>query len=534
MGKKKPTTTTTTTDNIATTTTNTPTTTTDQQQQKQQKRKRKQGAGAIERRKLNRNEKFADERAKVKAMKAAKLSANMAKKSTSTTTTTVTDQAADSNVDMAIDTEGNGTGDLGEKTNNAKVEGSKEGGKGNDKKMKNKKEGNVDQEAGFKQQHQNQQKQQKQQQQPKQKQENNPLNMANGSNGDDQRGEKRKNVTTEGSNETTAIVANVAKQPSEAGPVAKKIKLNDAKLDKLKSALLKTKMTTAKTLSSKATTATTSSPQSKKPSSTPSTTTATTNKQNQPAPNSKKGAKQPSNASTSTPATLTDLQAKMKAKLSGGRFRMINEKLYTTPSDEAVKLFKEEPETFQIYHDGFRAQVESWPSNPVDHYIQTLPTLLHSNPQKTPIIIADMGCGEAKLSESLESLNTNPQKKNFIIHSFDLASPNDRVVACDIRNVPLKDGIVDVCVFCLALMGVNFLEFLAEANRITKKGGLLKIAEVVSRFPDVNKFIKAVEGLGYKFLSKDASNKMFILFEFKKVSNVPDNPLLTPCIYKKR
>ncbi|KAJ3129440.1 25S rRNA (adenine645-N1)-methyltransferase [Physocladia obscura] len=246
---------------------------------------------------------------------------------------------------------------------------------------------------------------------------------------------------------------------------------------------------------------------------------------------------------------LTELQAKMKKALSGGRFRMINEKLYTTTSDVAVKLFKKEPETFEIYHAGFRAQVESWPSNPVNHFIDILSVYKPENHNdKKPIVIVDMGCGEAALAKSLMTLNT-PAHQKFHVHSFDLASPNEYVVACDIRSVPLKNKVADVVVFSLSLMGTNFIDFLREAHRIMKDGGLLQIAEVISRFPNVNKFIAALVGLGFKLKKKDASNKMFILFDFVKQDKgvkikggsideegiaVKGKPLLTPCLYRKR
>ena len=46
--------------------------------------------------------------------------------------------------------------------------------------------------------------------------------------------------------------------------------------------------------------------------------------------------------------TLTPLQQKMRAKLSGSQFRHINEKLYTTHSSEALNLFTEQP---SLFHD---------------------------------------------------------------------------------------------------------------------------------------------------------------------------------------
>jgi ribosomal RNA-processing protein 8 len=52
-------------------------------------------------------------------------------------------------------------------------------------------------------------------------------------------------------------------------------------------------------------------------------------------------------SATSIP-TLTPLQQKMRAKLSGSQFRQINEKLYTTHSSEALSLFTEQP---SLFHD---------------------------------------------------------------------------------------------------------------------------------------------------------------------------------------
>lgn len=63
------------------------------------------------------------------------------------------------------------------------------------------------------------------------------------------------------------------------------------------------------------------------------------------------------------------LKEKLKNKLESGRFRWINEKLYTTNSLSALKMFEVEPELFKIYHQGFSSQVQKWPVNPVDTMI---------------------------------------------------------------------------------------------------------------------------------------------------------------------
>jgi ribosomal RNA-processing protein 8 len=105
----------------------------------------------------------------------------------------------------------------------------------------------------------------------------------------------------------------------------------------------------------------------------------------------------------------------MDSQLHGSRFRWLNESLYTTTGREALDMFRRDPGAFDVYHDGFRRQVEGWPENPVDRMI----TLVRAMPADA--VIADLGCGEARLAASV------PQK----VHSFDLVAVNDRVTYVD-------------------------------------------------------------------------------------------------------
>ncbi|KAK1826020.1 methyltransferase-domain-containing protein [Podospora conica] len=52
----------------------------------------------------------------------------------------------------------------------------------------------------------------------------------------------------------------------------------------------------------------------------------------------------------------------------------------------------------------------------------------------------------------------------------------------DIANLPLADGSVGVAVFCLALVGTNWLCCIEEAYRVLRWKGELWIAEIKSRF----------------------------------------------------
>ncbi|KAK6976862.1 ribosomal RNA-processing protein 8 [Biomphalaria glabrata] len=219
----------------------------------------------------------------------------------------------------------------------------------------------------------------------------------------------------------------------------------------------------------------------------------------------------------------TSLGSQARDKLKSARFRFINEQLYTCTGAEALKMFHSDKEAFQVYHEGYENQVSKWPVNPVDILIRQIKS------KPTNLVIADFGCGDAKLAASL------PHK----VHSFDLVATNDRITACDMSKTPLPNESVDIAVFCLSLMGTNIGDYILEANRVLKNGGLLKIIEVVSRFKGVSEFIGGIYKRGFQLLHKRDVNEMFYQMDFKKIKtmkkSLPIGPLtLNPCLYKKR
>ncbi|KAK0418481.1 hypothetical protein QR680_013581 [Steinernema hermaphroditum] len=213
----------------------------------------------------------------------------------------------------------------------------------------------------------------------------------------------------------------------------------------------------------------------------------------------------------------------MVKRLEGGRFRFINEQLYTMTGEEAQKMFEEDPAAFDHYHAGYRDQAKKWPLNPVNVIIQQLRS-------KTGLVIADMGCGDAKIAECLGTRNT--------VHSFDLVAKKPCVVACEMSNVPLENNSCDVVVFCLSLMGTNINEYLREAHRLLKMGGELRIAEVTSRFENVRAFMRGVCRMGFEFKTSKTMQDYFVVFQFKKAGKIehkrPNGLTLKPCLYKKR
>jgi ribosomal RNA-processing protein 8 len=215
----------------------------------------------------------------------------------------------------------------------------------------------------------------------------------------------------------------------------------------------------------------------------------------------------------------------MREKLISARFRHLNETLYTRPSEEAFNLFDESPEMFDEYHEGFRRQVKVWPENPVDSFLKDIrargkvrqqgkgrpgapPTPLAKTPlprTQQECTIADLGCGDARLAEALQS---DGKKLKVNVKSYDLQSPSPLVTKADIANLPLADGSVNVAVFCLALMGTNWVDFIEEAYRILHWKGELWVAEIKSRFgPIRNKNAPVTHSVGNRKKNAMAGKK---------------------------
>ena len=88
---------------------------------------------------------------------------------------------------------------------------------------------------------------------------------------------------------------------------------------------------------------------------------------------------------------------------------------------------------------------------------------------------------------------------------------------------------------------IFFRDYLKEANRVLKMGGILKIAEVESRFDGddaINSFVEFGEKSGFSLKWKDLKKEYFNLFDFGKISKFNNKKVmeatLKPCLYKKR
>jgi len=175
-----------------------------------------------------------------------------------------------------------------------------------------------------------------------------------------------------------------------------------------------------------------------------------------------------------------------------GEFSQINQRWNTSKSQTTHQKLQDNPEEWQHYHALYREARKTWAIVPYEEMIRWCE-------KRLGLVIGDFGCGEAKLAEALSDRHT--------IHSFDHIAINENVIPCDIAHVPLDDESLDVAVFSLSLMGVNFMDYLQEAHRTLKLDGHLHIIESTSRFKDLEQFKIDLYALGFDILTLENKDK---------------------------
>jgi superfamily II DNA or RNA helicase len=183
-----------------------------------------------------------------------------------------------------------------------------------------------------------------------------------------------------------------------------------------------------------------------------------------------------------------------------GDLSLMNNRINVAYSHTTHERLTQHPEEWYHYHTLYREARQSWPEIPFQKIAESL--------KKRPDwVIGDFGCGEALLAQLLP--NT--------VRSFDHVAISERVTACDMAHTPLADESLDVAVFSLALMGLNYAEYLAEAYRALKFGGMLKIAETIERWKDKRGvLLKQIAGAGFTLIGNvEESNQFFYVSALK-------------------
>ena len=93
-------------------------------------------------------------------------------------------------------------------------------------------------------------------------------------------------------------------------------------------------------------------------------------------------------------------------------------------------------------------------------------------------IVVDMGCGMKHVANHFESKKDN----NLIFKNYDHVSCDESVESCDISNLPLESGSVEICILSLAMWGSNCASYVKEAYRVLESRGQLYIIEATKRW----------------------------------------------------
>ena len=150
-----------------------------------------------------------------------------------------------------------------------------------------------------------------------------------------------------------------------------------------------------------------------------------------------------------------------------GDFSQMNARIGSSASDTTNRRFNESPDEWYLYHSLYKEARQSWIEVPYAVIAESLS-------KRPDWIIGDFGCGEALLSTII------PNK----VFNFDHVAINESVEACDMTRTNLPDETLDVAVFSLSLMGLNWPDYIREAHRVLRPGGFIEIAEPASKWGD--------------------------------------------------
>jgi hypothetical protein len=184
-----------------------------------------------------------------------------------------------------------------------------------------------------------------------------------------------------------------------------------------------------------------------------------------------------------------------------GNLSTMNARLNTAYSKTTHDRLRANPEEWYLYHTLYREARQTWAEIPYEKIAASLR-------RRPDWIVGDFGCGEAQLAALL------PNK----VYSFDHVAINDTVIACDMTHTPLDDSTLDVAVFSLSLMGLNYAEYLKEAQRTLRFGGFLKIAEPISRWANKrSKLLSVIADAGFLIVGQVEETGQFFYIDAIKM-----------------
>lgn len=176
----------------------------------------------------------------------------------------------------------------------------------------------------------------------------------------------------------------------------------------------------------------------------------------------------------------------------------VHRKANTSTSEYMHDWFTNNPNDWKEYHKQREVSKSKWLEDPVDVIAKEL------NERNDTNVIADLGCGLAKLSKIVKSPNK--------VISVDHYSEDPDVIKADIADLSeyINDNEVDITIFCLSLWGTNYLDYIKEAYRITSKRGFMYIVEPNDEF-DFDKLKEDIKQIGFNKINEVIRDKFTYL-----------------------
>ena len=186
-------------------------------------------------------------------------------------------------------------------------------------------------------------------------------------------------------------------------------------------------------------------------------------------------------------------------RASLGDFSEMNKSWSITRSENTFKRLKNNEKEWYHYHDLYKKRRKDWDEIP---YLEIAKKI-----KKCPEwIVADMGCGENLLSKEVSNK----------VHAFDYVAIDKDVTACDMSSIPLADQEINAIVFCLSLMGSNYLDYIKEGFRVTKPYGNIFICEPKKKVEKrIEVLKKEIESIGFKIIEVTTSSQFVYIHGIK-------------------
>jgi len=175
-----------------------------------------------------------------------------------------------------------------------------------------------------------------------------------------------------------------------------------------------------------------------------------------------------------------------------------NKRGKTTLSSTMNKEFNENPDSSFRYHRLRRESMKHWNEIPYQYIADKI--------KDTTDVVIDFGCGDNQFK------NCIPNNK---VISVDHIAFDDTVIACDMKDLSqhIDDKSVDIAVFSLSLWGINYRDYLKEANRVLIKRGMIYIAEQIHNYQTEEsniELINLINNAGFEIVGKIERRTKFI------------------------